>query len=101
VHRAEWPTALEITDGDTAMLGTVGTALSGIRKAKSEAKVKQRTEVLSATIVAPEALVAQLQAGLNDLKAAANAREITLESSAGELTVSDVVLVPAEEPAQA
>lgn len=101
VHRAEWPTALEITDGDTAMLGTVGTALSGIRKAKSEAKVKQRTEVLSATIAAPEALVAQLQAGLNDLKAAANARDITLESSAGELTVSDVVLVPAEEPAQA
>jgi len=101
VHRAAWPAPLEITDGDTAMLGTVGTALSGIRKAKSEAKVKQRTEVLSATIAAPEALVAQLQAGLNDLKAAANAREITLESSAGELAVSDVVLVPAEEPAQA
>jgi len=101
VHRAAWPEPLGIADGDTAMLGTVGTALSGIRKAKSEAKVKQRTEVLSATIVAPEALVAQLQAGLNDLKAAANARDITLESSAGELTVSDVVLVPAEEPAQA
>jgi valyl-tRNA synthetase len=101
VHRAAWPAQLEITDGDTGMLGTVGIALSGIRKAKSEAKVKQRTEVLSATISAPEALVAQLQAGLNDLKAAANAREITLESGVGELTVSDVVLVPAEEPAQA
>ncbi|MFP3632407.1 class I tRNA ligase family protein, partial [Burkholderia sp. SIMBA_045] len=50
VHRAQWPAALEINDGDTTMLGTVGIALSGIRKAKSEAKVKQRTAVLSASI---------------------------------------------------
>ncbi|TVU61643.1 valine--tRNA ligase [Paenarthrobacter nitroguajacolicus] len=97
VHRAEWPAALDITDGDTTMLGTVGIALSGIRKAKSEAKVKQRTEVLSASITASEVLVAQLKAGLGDLKAAANAQEITLQSGEGELTVSDVVLAPAEE----
>jgi valyl-tRNA synthetase len=97
VHRAEWPAALEITDGDTTMLGTVGIALSGIRKAKSEAKVKQRTEVLSASITASEVLVAQLKAGLGDLKAAANAQEITLQSGEGDLTVSDVVLAAAEE----
>lgn len=101
VHRAAWPAALEITGGDTAMLGTVGVALSGIRKAKSEAKVKQRTEVLTATITATGPLVAQLRAGLNDLKAAANAQEIALETGDGELTVSDVVLVPAEENAPA
>lgn len=97
VHRAQWPAALEIADGDTTMLGTVGVALSGIRKAKSEAKVKQRTEVLSASITANEMLVAQLKAGLGDLKAAANAQEIALQSGEGELTVSDVVLAPAEE----
>jgi len=97
VHRAQWPAALEITDGDTTMLGTVGVALSGIRKAKSEAKVKQRTEVLSASITASEVLVAQLKAGLGDLKAAANAQEISLQSGEGDLTVSDVVLAPAEE----
>lgn len=97
VHRAQWPAAVEITDGDTTMLSTVGVALSGIRKAKSEAKVKQRTEVLSATISAPEVLVAQLKAGLGDLKAAANAKEITLQSGEGDLTVSDVVLAPAED----
>ena len=45
---------LSMLDGDTTLLATVGTALSGIRKAKSEAKVKQRTEVLSATITAPD-----------------------------------------------
>lgn len=101
VHRAAWPAAVEIVDGDTTMLGTVGIALSGIRKAKSEAKVKQRTEVLSATITAAESFVAQLEAGLGDLKAAANAQEISLVAADGELTVSDVVLAPAEEPAQA
>ncbi len=97
VHRAHWPAALEIADGDTTMLGTVGVALSGIRKAKSEAKVKQRTAVLSASITANEMLVAQLKAGLGDLKAAANAQEIALQSGEGELTVSDVVLAPAED----
>ncbi|MEO5314534.1 valine--tRNA ligase [Pseudarthrobacter sp. CC12] len=101
VHRAEWPAALEIPDGDTTMLATVGVALSGVRKAKSEAKVKQRTEVLSATITAPEALTAQLQAGLADLKAASNAREITLAVGSGDLTVSDVALAPSDEPAKA
>jgi valyl-tRNA synthetase len=98
VHRAEWPTAVEV-DGDTTLLATVGTALSGVRKAKSEAKVKQRTEVLSATITASESLTTQLKAGLGDLKAASNARELTLVAGDGELTVSDVVLaVPEEQP---
>jgi valyl-tRNA synthetase len=96
VHRAEWPTAVEV-DGDTTLLATVGTALSGVRKAKSEAKVKQRTEVLSATITASESLTTQLKAGLGDLKAASNARELTLVAGDGELTVSDVVLAAPEE----
>ena len=57
--------------------------------------------MLSATITAAESVTAQLKAGLADLKAAANARELTLVAGDGELTVSDVVLAPAEEPAQA
>ncbi|MDQ0768842.1 valyl-tRNA synthetase [Pseudarthrobacter defluvii] len=101
VHRAEWPAALEIPGGDTTMLATVGVALSGVRKAKSEAKVKQRTEVLSATITAPEALTAQLQAGLADLKAASNARDITLVVGDGDLAVTDVALAASDEPAKA
>lgn len=100
VHRAEWPTALDVPGGDTAMLATVGLALSGVRKAKSEAKVKQRTEVISGTISASAALTAQLEAGLSDLKAAANARDIALVVADGELTVSAVVLAT-EEPAKA
>jgi valyl-tRNA synthetase len=94
VHRAQWPTSLRgAGSADTGMLGTVGAALSGIRKAKSEAKVKQRTEVLSATIAAPAGQLAQLRAGLGDLRAAGNAREIRLVE--GELlAVSDVELAP-------
>jgi valyl-tRNA synthetase len=42
-----------------------------------------------------------LKAGLADLKAASNAREITLLVGDGELTVSDVALAATEEPAQA
>ncbi|MEV8132143.1 valine--tRNA ligase [Pseudarthrobacter oxydans] len=101
VHRAQWPAPLDVPGGDTSMLATVGVALSGVRKAKSEAKVKQRTEVLTATITAPEALAAQLQAGLADLKAASNAREIILAVGEGELSVSDVALAATEEPAKA
>jgi valyl-tRNA synthetase len=101
VHRAQWPAPLDVPGGDTTMLATVGVALSGVRKAKSEAKVKQRTEVLSATITASEALTTQLKAGLSDLKAASNAREITLVVGDGELAVSDVALAATEEPAQA
>ena len=101
VHRVQWPAPLDVPGGDTSMLATVGVALSGVRKAKSEAKVKQRTEVLTATITAPEALTAQLQAGLADLKAASNAREIILVVGEGELSVSDVALAATEEPAKA
>ena len=81
-------------DGDTTLLATVGTALSGIRKAKSEAKVKQRTEVLSATITASESAHDPAQGRPGRPKAAANARELTLVAGDGELAVSDVVLAP-------
>jgi valyl-tRNA synthetase len=101
IHRAPWPSAVAVDDGDTTLLATVGDALSGIRKAKSEAKVKQRTQVVSATVTAGEVQAAQLTAGLGDLKAAANALELTVAVGEGELTVSDVELAPAEEPAQA
>ena len=107
VHRAPWPSAESLGQADQAdpeILTAVGVALSGLRKSKSEAKVKQRTEVLSATITAPAAQVEQLQAGLGDLKAAGNARELTVvegESGDALLLVGDVRLAPPEETGQA
>jgi valyl-tRNA synthetase len=104
VHRAEWPTTAGLASiasaADPGLLGTVGQALGGIRKAKSEAKVKQRTEVLTATITGSAAQVAQLEAGLGDLKAAGNAREVLLGEAEGELTVTKVELAAAETPAE-
>ena len=105
VHRAEWPSSAHLADAvagaDTAVLPIVGEALSGIRKAKSEAKVKQRTEVLSGVVSAPEAQLELLRRGLGDLLAAGNAKDLTLVAAEGSITVSDVVLAPAEEPVQA
>ncbi|WP_047691235.1 valine--tRNA ligase [Kocuria sp. ZOR0020] len=104
VHRAQWPTAesfaTTVSEADPGVLTTVGQALSGLRKSKSEAKVKQRTEVLSATITGTAAQVALLEVGLEDLKAAGNARELTLaEGTVGDggLLVTDVVLAEPEE----
>ncbi|MCC3279018.1 valine--tRNA ligase [Arthrobacter sp. zg-Y40] len=101
VHRAPWPNvdglSTAVADADAGILGTVAAALGGIRKAKSEAKVKQRTEVLKATVTAPEGAVARLRAGSADLKAAGNVRELNLSVGEGELTVSDVELAPPAE----
>jgi len=103
VHRAAWPTAENLAGAvegaDVEVLPTVGLALGGIRKAKSEAKVKQRTEVLTGVVTAPEAQLARLREGLGDLLAAGNARDLVLVAGEGELAVSAVELAPAEEPA--
>jgi valyl-tRNA synthetase len=103
VHRAEWPATAALASiaaaADKGLLGTVGQALGGIRKAKSEAKVKQRTEVLSAVISGSALQVGQLEAGLGDLKAAGNARELKIVEADGELAVTGVDLAPAEAPA--
>lgn len=95
VHRTSWPAPLAIDGGDMAVLKTVGEALSGLRKAKSEAKVKQRTEVVSATITATDDQRERLAAGLADLRAAANARHIELVDGT-EFSVTNVELAAPE-----
>ncbi|MEO6943092.1 MAG: valine--tRNA ligase, partial [Lacisediminihabitans sp.] len=60
VHRAEWPTA-PTTAQPTGMLAVVGTALIGIRRAKTDAKVSQKTEISSAVFHAPAAQRALIQ----------------------------------------
>ncbi|MHA7238570.1 valine--tRNA ligase [Arthrobacter sp. TMS1-12-1] len=98
VHQAAWPGADALATlpdtADAGVLTTVALALGGIRKAKSEAKVKQRTEVEHAVVTAPAGQVAQIRAGLADLLAAGNARDLRLAEGDGALSVSDVELVP-------
>ena len=92
VHETAWPglesqlagIATAAHTGDVEVLSTVTRAISRIRKAKSDAKVKQRTEVVAATITATEDRIIELKAGLDDLRAAGNVTDL-------QLTVGDAI----------
>ena len=104
VHGSAWPTAdeLESVAGDPAMLGAVSEALSGLRRSKSDAKVKQRTEIISGRITGPAEQLAHVEAALADVQAATKAQTLELVTGGDgvqEISVSDVVLAEAELPA--
>jgi valyl-tRNA synthetase len=101
VHQSQWPAAEALVDmqraGDGGLLGTVALALGGVRRAKSEAKVKQRTEVLSATVIGSATQLQQIKSALVDLQAAGNIRELEFSEAEGELAVHSVELLAAAE----
>jgi valyl-tRNA synthetase len=102
VHRQSWPTRDELpSGGDPALLSSVGAALAGVRKVKSEAKVGMRAEVRTMTLVAPAASVAHVRAAEPDLRASGRISELAYaEGEAVE--VRDAELVPVEKaPSQA
>jgi valyl-tRNA synthetase len=74
IHRAAWPTADELgsIDGDPEILTTAAEVLSGIRGAKSNAKVSQKTEVTHVAVSGPADMLARLDAALADVRAAGN-----------------------------
>ncbi len=97
LHHAPWPSAsplLEASAGaDGATLAIVATALTGLRKAKTEAKVSQRTEVVRAFVTGSADQIALLEPARGDLSAAGKVAELTLTVSAvAELAISDVTL---------
>jgi valyl-tRNA synthetase len=85
IHRASWP----VLDAEPprGLLPAVSAALIGIRRAKTDAKASQKTEVLSATLAGP-ALLAE---AVDDLRAVGRIGELTLVEAA-EVAVSDIVL---------
>jgi valyl-tRNA synthetase len=92
VHRALWPTATELpTGGDPAVPTVAAEALAAVRKAKSEAKQSMRADVATATVTAPAAQVALVEAARRDLTAAGRIESLTVVAGEGPLTV-DVVL---------
>jgi valyl-tRNA synthetase len=94
VHRAPWPDAAELpAGGDPEVLPVVAAALAGVRKAKSDAKVSMRADVESATVTAPAAQVALVEAGRADLVDAGRIASLTVVAGEGPLSV-DVVLAP-------
>jgi valyl-tRNA synthetase len=93
VHRAPWPATQEIPvgNGDPGMLETVSVVLSGLRKAKSEAKASMRTPIERAVVLAPSSEEAHIAAAGADLRAAG--RVEVLELRQGEaIEVIEVVL---------
>ena len=102
IHRASWPTVLELpAGGDPEVLTAVAGALAAVRKVKSEAKVGMRAEVTALTLTGPAASHDLVRAGEADLRAAGRITgELRLaEGPEGSETVgSDAVLIPVEKP---
>jgi valyl-tRNA synthetase len=90
VHIAPWPVVSGAGE-PTGLLPLVSEALIGIRRAKTDAKASQKTEVLSATIHGPTALAL----AANDLKSVGRIAQLDFVE-ADEVSVTDIVL--AEQP---
>jgi valyl-tRNA synthetase len=98
IHRAPWPVRDELTavaaQADPDILAAVGASLAGVRRAKSEAKVGMRADVLSATLTGPPPTLARIRLAAGDLTAAG--RIATLNYDPGEtFAVRNVLLAPA------
>jgi valyl-tRNA synthetase len=86
VHTTAWPEPTG-SGGDLSLLPLVSEALIGIRRAKTEAKVNQKTEVRSATLRGPAALAR----ALDDLKLVGKITELVFVE-ADEVSLSDIDL---------
>lgn len=92
VHTSPWP-AVADRPGDPALLVAASEALTGIRRAKTEAKASQKTPVARATIEGTDATLAALRLAEGDLRAVGRIAHI--EFIPGEATrVSAIELAP-------
>jgi valyl-tRNA synthetase len=90
IHLAEWPTL--DAGAPRGVLTAASAALIGIRRAKTDAKASQKTEVTSATIAGPGIL----SEAVDDLRAVGRIGELTL-IEADEVAVTDIVLAETPE----
>jgi valyl-tRNA synthetase len=94
VHVAPWPVTSELAAGSTgnsALLDLSSRALTGIRRAKTDAKASQKSPVTSAVISGTAPEIALLAQAAEDLKAVGRIHELTFVEGS-ELAVSDIVL---------
>ncbi len=89
VHRASWPSVDELHGslGDAAVVGDVAAVLSGIRKAKSEAKVSMRADVESAVVTGDADVIARVEEAAGDLAASGRIAHLTFVPAGGPLRV--------------
>jgi valyl-tRNA synthetase len=89
VHRASWPTVDELAGviGEPALVGDVATVLSGIRKAKSDAKVSMRADVTAAVVTGDADALGRVEQAAGDLAAAGRIAHLTFLPDGGPLRV--------------
>ncbi|HEU4755179.1 MAG TPA: hypothetical protein VFS72_00845, partial [Agromyces sp.] len=77
------------------LLELAGLALTGIRRAKTDAKASQKTPVSSAVIAAPATAIALLESAASDLRAVGRIASLSFVE-ADEFEVRDIVLAAPE-----
>jgi len=94
IHTASWPTVADLgVDAEpSGLLGAVSEALISIRRAKTDAKASQKTDVVSAVIAGP----AILELGLGDLRAVGRIASVEFLVSES-IEVRDIVLAETAE----
>jgi valyl-tRNA synthetase len=95
LHASEWPSPTAL-GGDPALLAAAGEALIGIRRAKTDAKVSQRTPVASARITGPEQTLHRIGLVAGDVGAAGRIGSLSLDPGGETVEVADVVFQPTE-----
>ena len=102
VHQAAWPVPSEATElagdgADAELLGLVGSALIGIRGAKTDAKASQKTPVTLAVVHAPTTDRDRLALAASDLGAVGRVVELRIEAAEVDaVTVAEIQLEQAE-----
>jgi valyl-tRNA synthetase len=94
VHVAAWPNEVELAgveEGVTAVLDLASRALTAIRRAKTDAKVSQRTPVISAVIAGTGEQVALLEQAASDLAGVGRIARLDF-AEADDLAVTGIVL---------
>ncbi|MHB1801570.1 MAG: valine--tRNA ligase [Actinomycetes bacterium] len=86
IHRAPWPGIDELgavaPDADPRLGPEVAVVLSGLRKAKTEAKLSMRSEVALAVVTGPAESIARVKLAIEDLKAAGRVQALELHAAA-------------------
>ena len=95
LHRQSWPSADQISalaaDDDPALIDDVAAVLTGVRKAKSEAKASMRADVTTATVTASAAQITRLAAAAGDIQAAGRIAELVFVDGSGPISVQAVL----------
>jgi valyl-tRNA synthetase len=89
VHRAPWPEAAPIAvlagGADNTALTAAATAISAVRKAKSEAKLSMRADVATLRIAGPDTALAGVRAVADDLAAAGRIGSVEFVEGTGDI----------------